>query len=382
VALAVGCGEEEGSAAPAQSANPAPSAEQAGSTGARLRRVGTFSAPTYVTAPRRDRARVFVVERAGTIRVLRRGRKLGTPFLDIRDSVSTGGERGLLSMAFARDYASSGRFYVYFTDNTGDIRIREYRRSASRDRAAAGSGRDLLRIGHREFSNHNGGQLQIGPDGMLYIGTGDGGGGGDPHRNGQRLSSLLGKLLRIDPRPSGGSPYGIPSGNPFRGRSGARPEIWAYGLRNPWRFSFDRRTGALNIADVGQSAQEEVNFASRRGRGANYGWNVFEGRSRYSGGSLRRHHRPSFVRSHGNGWCSITGGYVVRDRSLGGLYGRYVYGDLCRSRIHSVRLRRHSGRGDRATRLRVGQLVSFGEDARGRVYAVSLGGRVYRLVPR
>ena len=387
VAIAVGSGDA-GSASPSrpdaapQAAPGDARAEQAGGRGVRLRRVGGFSSPTYVAAPRGDRARLFVVERGGTIRVVLRGRKLDTAFLDISGSVSTGGERGLLSMAFARDYRSSGRFYVYFTDDTGDIRIREYRRSGNPNRAAAGSGRDLLRIGHREFANHNGGQVQVGPDGMLYIGTGDGGGAGDPHGNGPRLSTLLGKLIRIDPRPSGGRPYGIPSGNPFRGRSGARAEIWARGLRNPWRFSFDRRTGALAIADVGQSAQEEVDFAPRRGRGANYGWNLFEGRRRYSSGSIGRHQRPVLVKSHSAGWCSITGGYVVRDRSLRGLYGRYVYGDLCRSQIRSVRLRRGGARGDRSTRMRVGSLVSFGEDGRGRVYAVSLNGPVYRLVSR
>ena len=382
-AVAVGCGGDGGSATPgAPSSAGEARADAAGGRGVRLRRVGTFSSPTYVTAPRGDRSRLFVVEQAGRIRVVRRGRKLGTPFLDIRGQVASGGERGLLSMAFPRDYASSGRFYVYFTDTTGDIRIREYRRSGNPNRAASGSGRDVLRIGHREFANHNGGQLQFGPDGMLYAGTGDGGGGGDPRGNGQRLDTLLGKLLRIDPRARGGRPYGVPSGNPFRGRSGARSEIWAYGLRNPWRFSFDRRTGALAIADVGQSEQEEVDFAPRRGRGANYGWNVFEGRSRYSGGTLRRHHRPALVQSHSDGWCSITGGYVVRDRALRGLYGRYVYGDVCRSQIRSVKLRRRSGRRDRATGLRVRQLVSFGEDARGRVYAVSLNGPVYRLAAR
>jgi glucose/arabinose dehydrogenase len=296
--------------------------------------------------------------------------------------VQSGGERGLLSMAFAPDYAKTRRFYVYFTDHTGDIRIREYKRSKGNPNVASRrSARNVLRIGHREFGNHNGGQLQFGPDGFLYAGTGDGGGGGDPHRHGQSRSTLLAKLLRIDPRHHArGRGYSIPASNPFRG--GGRPEIWAYRLRNPWRFSFDRKTGALAIGDVGQDQFEEIDFARRRGRGANYGWNVFEGRHRYSGGHARHYHRPAVVHSHGAGYCSITGGYVVRDRSLRGLYGRYVYGDVCHSRLRSVKMRGSRGRGDRAIGASVSNLVSFGEDARARVYAVSLNGPVYRLAPR
>jgi glucose/arabinose dehydrogenase len=315
--------------------------------------------------------------------VLRNGKRLARPFLDISSDVRTDVERGLLSMAFARDYATSGRFYLYFTDNTGDIHIQELRRSAGDpDVADRSTRRNLLTIRHREFGNHNGGQLQVGPDGMLYAGTGDGGGGGDPHRNGQRLSVLLGKLLRIDPRPAAGRPYRIPRSNPFRRRRGARPQIWAYGLRNPWRFSFDRRTRALVIADVGQNEVEEVDYAPRGGRGANYGWNVWEGRRRFSGGRARGHRPPVLTKLHSNGWCSITGGYVVRDRSLPGLYGRYVYGDLCKAGLRSARLRLARARGDRAVGVRVGNLVSFGEDAAAHVYAVSLSGPVYRLAAR
>jgi glucose/arabinose dehydrogenase len=347
--------------------------------------VGTFSSPIYVTAPPGDTHRLFVVERAGRIRVLRDGRKLKAPFLDISSNVRTDSERGLLSMAFAPDYTRSGRFYVYFTDLNGDIHIQEFRRSAGNpNRANSASGRNLLTIGHREFGNHDGGQLQFGPDGRLYAGVGDGGGGGDPHGHGQSLGTDLAKLLRIDPRkPSGGRPYGV-KGNPFVSRRGARPEIWAYGLRNPWRFSFDRRTGDLVIADVGQDTEEEVDFARRgTGRGANYGWNVFEGARRYSGGRAPGAVRPRLVHRHSAGYCSITGGYVVRDRALGSLYGRYVYGDLCKAGLRSVKLgRRRGASGDRGVGVSVSQLVSFGEDARGRVYAVSLQGHVYRLAPR
>jgi glucose/arabinose dehydrogenase len=353
-------------------------------TGVKLKRIGTFSAPTYATAPRGDTHRLFVVEREGRIRIVKDGKKLGTAFLNVSSSVRTDGERGLLSMAFAPDYAKSGRFYIYFTDNTGDIRIQEGRRSAGNPDVAARSRRNLLTIGHREFSNHDGGQLQYGPDNRLYAGTGDGGSGGDPHNHGQSLGTRLGKLLRIDPRaPSGGRPYGV-KGNPFTGRRGARPEIWAYGLRNPWRFSFDRSTGDLVIADVGQDTEEEIDFAKRGTRkGANYGWNVFEGRRRFRSGSAPGAVTPRVVHDHSGGWCSIVGGYVVRDRALASLYGRYVYGDLCKPALRSVKLGPGGGAsGDKAVGVSVGNLVSFGEDARGRVYAVSLNGGVFRLVPR
>jgi glucose/arabinose dehydrogenase len=382
-----GCGSEPGAKTTGSSATAAqddPTVHAA--KGVQLRRVGSFSSPIFVTAPRGDNSRLFVVERAGRIQVLQGGRKLERPFLDISSNVRTDSERGLLSMAFAPDYATSGRFYVYFTDKSGDIRIQEFRRSAGNANVAdTGSARNLLTIDHREFGNHDGGQLQFGPDKHLYAGVGDGGGAGDPHNHGQSLGTRLAKLLRIDPRhPAGGRPYGV-KGNPFASRRGAQPEIWAYGLRNPWRFSFDRSTGDLVIGDVGQDSEEEIDFARRgRGRGANYGWNVFEGRRRFRGGSAPGAVRPRVTHSHGNGYCSITGGYVVRDKSLGSLYGRYVYGDLCKSGLRSVKLGRSGGAsGDRAVPgVSVSQLVSFGEDARGRVYAVSLDGGVFRLAPK
>jgi glucose/arabinose dehydrogenase len=350
---------------------------------ARLVSVGRFSAPTYVTAPAGDRDRLFVVEQRGTIRVVRAGRKLGRPFLDIRRLVSCCGERGLLSMAFPPDYDSSRLFYVYFTGGGGDIVIREYRASADDpDAAAGGSGRTVLRQRHRRFANHNGGQLQFGPDGLLYIGTGDGGGAGDSLRNAQNRRSLLGKLLRINPRRAGRREYRVPRSNPFRGRRGRR-QIYSYGLRNPWRFSFDRETGDLTIGDVGQNAVEEIDFVRRgRGRGANFGWNRFEGRRRFSRGRAPGHVPPVLQRFHSQGNCTIIGGYVVRDRALGDLYGRYVYGDLCDGRLRSAQLRPGRARGDRRIGVRVRSLSSFGEDGLGRVYAVSLGGTVYRLAPR
>ena len=355
------------------------------SRGVRLKRIGRFAAPVHVTAPRGDRRRVFVVEQGGVIRVVRDGRRLARPFLDIRSRVRAGGEQGLLSMAFAPDYRRSGRFYVHYTDTAGDSRVVEYRR-ATRNRAKARSARQVLFQSQPE-SNHNGGQLAFGPDRMLYIGFGDGGGGGDRHGrigNGQDLGTWLGKILRIDPRRSGRRPYTVPADNPFVGRSGARPEIYAYGLRNPWRFSFDRRTGDLAIGDVGQLEIEEVDFARRgEGAGANYGWRPFEGSERYTPGEdAPGHVKPVHERTHSSGWCSITGGVVVRDRRLGGLYGRYVFGDFCAGRIVSGKLDTPRMREVRNTSLKVPSLSSFGEDGRGRVYAASLDGPVYRLAPR
>jgi glucose/arabinose dehydrogenase len=341
--LVAACDSDSKSGASARSSStpsggPPPPAKAAAHQ-VRLKRVGTFSSPVYVTAPPSDRRRLFVVEQRGRIRVVVNGRKLARPFLDIRRSVLAGGERGLLSMAFPRDYVKSRRFYVYFTGRDGDVHIQEFRRSpANANRALARTRRNVLTIAHHQFPNHNGGQLQFGPDGYLYAGVGDGGSEGDPHRNGQSLSTRLAKLLRIDPRRHGRRPYAVPRTNPFRNRRGARREIWAYGLRNPWRFSFDRRTGALVIADVGQDKYEEIDFARHRGRGANYGWSAYEGFRRYNGGRARHKHRPVLVHSHSRGWCSITGGYVVRDRSLRGLYARYVYGDYCRPGLRSVRL--------------------------------------------
>jgi glucose/arabinose dehydrogenase len=370
---------------------PTPTAAAPGETpaapasrGVRLKRIGEFDAPVFLTSPPGDRSRQFVVEQGGRVMVVRDGRKLGTPFLDIRSQVTAGGEQGLLSLAFAPDYAESGRLYVYFTDRSGDQRIVEYRRRNA-DRVDPGSARLLLRMADSE-SNHNGGLLLFGPDDLMYVGTGDGGGGGDQHGprgNAQNLGSLLGKILRIDPRAGGGRPYRVPGDNPFTGRSGARSEIYAYGLRNPWRFSFDRRTGDLAIGDVGQNEFEEIDFVRRgNGRGANFGWRPFEGRARYAPGeSAPGHVRPVIVRAHSRGNCSITGGVVVRDPRLA-LYGRYLFGDYCKGRIQSARLSPGRARGERRTSLEVPSLSSFGEDAQGRVYALSLTGPVYRIVPR
>jgi glucose/arabinose dehydrogenase len=350
----------------------------------KLAKVGTFRSPVYVTAPTGDQTRLFVVEKGGRVRILRGRRKLSRPFLDLRRRVgSSGFEQGLFSMAFAPDYDRTRRFYVAFTDNRGDVRIEEFRASSvDPDRADRGTRRLVFHVRHRAHQNHNGGQLQFGPDDLLYAGFGDGGGGGDPSRNGQDLGTPLGKIIRIDPRPSGGRRYGVPAGNPFRKRAGARGEIYAYGLRNPWRFSFDRSTGDLAIGDVGQNEVEEIDFVPRNaGRGANFGWSRFEGRRRFRRGAAPGHVPPVIQRLHSRGNCSITGGYVVRDRALS-IFGRYVYGDFCNGRLRSAVLRRPAARGDRGEGLSVRALSSFGEDGLGRVYVVSLRGAVYRLVPR
>jgi glucose/arabinose dehydrogenase len=370
-----------GSPAVTPESNATPSAAR----GVRLKKVADFDAPLYLTSPPGDSRRQFVVEQGGRVMVVRDGRKLGTPFLDISDQVTAGGEQGLLSIAFPPDYAESGLFYVYFTDDSGDQRIVEYHRRDA-DHADPGSARLVLRMADSE-SNHNGGLMLFGPDDLMYVGTGDGGGGGDQHGrigNAQSLGSLLGKILRIDPRAAGGRPYQVPSDNPFVGRSGARGEIYAYGLRNPWRFSFDRKTGDLTIGDVGQNAWEEIDVVRRgAGRGANFGWRPFEGRARYTPGeSAPRAVGPVIVRSHDSGNCSITGGVIVRDRALAGLRGRYVFGDFCKGRIESARLSPGRARGVRRTSMKVDSLSSFGEDAQGRVYAISLNGPVYRIVPR
>jgi glucose/arabinose dehydrogenase len=376
-------GDAGGSGGPnASSAATSPRAE-ASARGVRLLRLGRFDSPTFLAAPRGDRSRRFVTERDGRIVLLRRGRR--STFLDIAERVQTGGESGLLSITFHPRYRANRRYFVYYVANDGAPTIAQFRATANGNRTRRGSGRRVLRVPHFNF-NHKGGQIQFGRDGMLYAGFGDGGGGGDPDRNAQDLGELLGKLVRIDPKPGGG--YRIPRDNPFRGRAGARGEIFAYGLRNPYRFSFDRATGDLALGDVGQDAVEEIDFlaaapGARRPRGgANFGWSFFEGSRRFRSGRAPGHVRPAIERTHDQGSCSIAGGYVIRDRALGALRGSYVYGDLCDPALRVARLTPAGARRDRALGPRVPRLVSFGEDAAGRVYAVSLDGGVFRLAPR
>jgi glucose/arabinose dehydrogenase len=358
-------------------------AGDSGTAAARLhpRSIGSFDSPLYVTAPPGDRSRVFVVEQGGTIRVVRNGRKLARPFLDISREVVSGGEQGLLSMAFAPDYATSGRFYVDYTDRNGDTHVAQLRRSRNPDVAIRSSER-LVLFQRQPEPNHNGGLVVFGPDRKLYVGLGDGGGANDQHGargNAQDLGSLLGKILRIDPRPGGG--YAVPRDNPFVRRAGARPEIYDWGLRNPWRFTFDN--GNLIVADVGQGAVEEIDFAPRgHTAGLNFGWRVFEGdRRNFDGESAPGAVPPVFTYTHDGGGCSITGGVVVRDPRLRGYVGSYLYGDFCLGNVSSIRLRAGGSCCDRSAAPTVPRLSSFGEDARGRVYATSLRGPVYRLDP-
>ena len=377
------CGSSSAREMPAATSSAA-AAPAAG--GIKLVSVGKFNMPLYVTAPPKDLRRVMVVQQGGRISVVRDGKTLSKPFLDISSRVTAGGEQGLLGLAFAPNYAKSGLFYVYFTRRDGKQEVAEFRRATS-DRANAASIRSVLVMDDPE-GNHNGGQLNFGPDGLLYIGTGDGGGAGDQHGpigNAQNLGSLLGKILRIDPRRSGSKAYSVPASNPFVGRAGARREIYSYGLRNPWRFSFDRVAGDLIIGDVGESAVEEIDFTTiEQARGGNFGWRVREGDRQFSDESVDGAIEPVIVRTHDEGWCSVTGGYVVRDPALPSLRGKYLYGDFCKGIIYGARLSSSGASGNaRVAGLpQIAALSSFGEDARGRIYVVSLGGAVSRIAAR
>lgn len=356
-----------------------PGAATSGKRGLRFARVAKFDTPVEIKPAPGYPSLMFVVEQAGKVRVIRRGKKLSRPFLNITNRVNFDGERGLLSIAFPPDYKKSGRFYVYYTDGTGDIRVDEYHRRTAVT-ARRGSRRSVIRIPHRENSNHNGGQMHfLGKD--LFFGTGDGGGGGDQPGNAQNLNVLLGKMIRIDPRRRNGKRYTVPKSNPFVGRSG-RGEIFAYGLRNPFRWSFDRSTGKgvhMAIADVGQDEFEEMNYLPLAGaRGANFGWNKFEGFSEYDGGRAGTT-KPDFVTTHKRGNCSIIGGLLVRDRKLRSIRGRYLYSDFCNGDIRSFKPGNRRIKKTRSTGLTVPQISSFGESLGGGVYATSTSGPVYRL---
>ncbi len=327
-------------------------------------------------------SRLFIVQQGGLIRVYSAGQLLPAPFLDVSALISTGDERGLLGLAFHPNFASSGFFYVYYTNLDGDIVIARYSASANSNIANANSASIVLTIPHPTNVNHNGGQLLFGPDGRLYIGVGDGGGGGDPANNAQNLGVLLGKILRIDVDVPG-QPYGIPADNPFLGVAGAQPEIWAYGLRNPWRFSFDRLTHEFFIGDVGQGAWEEVDYqAAGRGGGANYGWRAMEGAHCYDGSTscnvLGGYQLPVLEYNHADGACAITGGYRYRG-SAAGLAGYYIYGDFCSGSIWGAT---QSGATWTSTLLvdTTFFISSFGEDASGEIYVLDYSaGAMYRL---
>lgn len=338
-----------------------------------------FRRPLYLTAAPGDTAdRLFVVEQDGTIVTVHNGRRPAPPFLDIRDRVNArANEQGLLSVAFDPDFAANSTFYVYYTDSRGATVVARYRLAPNNPAVAdPGSEEIILRV-EQPYSNHNGGLVLFGPDGYLYIGLGDGGSGGDPQGHGQDPRTLLGTILRVDVRRS--ATYVVPPDNPFVGQSDRRPEIWAYGLRNPWRFSFDRLTGDLYIADVGQNAWEEVSFqpASSTG-GENYGWKVYEGSALFQGPPRAGLTPPisEYGRQEG---CSVTGGYVYRGRQLPALVGNYLFGDYCTGFVWAL-----TPQAD-GTWVRTllfdsnAQITSFGEDADGEVYVVDRQGTIYRI---
>ena len=334
--------------------------------------------PLYLTAPPRD-PRLFIVEQPGRIRVVRSGRLLPRAFLDLTREVSYGGERGLLGLAFDPAYSRSGYFYVNYTDRSGNTRVDRFRVSADPDRADPASRTVILQV-DQPYANHNGGHLLFGPDSMLYVGMGDGGSGGDPHGNGQDPGTLLGKLLRLDVRHA--TPYSIPSDNPLRGRAGMRGEIWARGLRNPWRFCFDPTEDLLYIADVGQNRWEEIDIVPRRRAGLNFGWNRMEGTHCYPGRDCDTSGLtlPVVEYGHSQG-CSVTGGFVYRGRRLPGLVGHYFYGDYCNAWIRSFRYSAGRITDHRDWRLNPGPVLSFGSDSAGELYVCSGRGEVYRLAP-
>ncbi len=363
---------------------PAPS-QAAVSLGLVTFRTG-FAKPVAVANAGDGTGRLFVVEQAGRIRIVTKaGALLAAPFLDIHTRVACCGERGLLGLAFHPAYRTNGRFYVYYTDRSGSLVVAEYRRSSTNRNRASTTERRLLRIPHPTFANHNGGQLAFGADGYLYIGTGDGGSGGDPHGNAQNLRSLLGKILRVAPNVTSATPaYRIPATNPWAASATVRREIWAYGLRNPWRFSFDRRTHDLWIGDVGQATYEEVDralHATGGGRGANFGWNQFEAFACFKGPCTSTGKTfPLASYTHASGNCSVTGGYVYRGARYPVLAGRYLFGDYCSGRIWMVTANGASRQSPVLLRDTTVSISAFGQDEAGELYVVDYrGGRLLRI---
>jgi len=351
----------------------------------RLELVATgLSSPLYLTAPPGDTHRLFIVEQGGEIRIVQDGQLLATPFLDIRDRVASGGEEGLLSLAFHPNYATNHVFYVDYTHENATrdtlyTLIERYTVSADPNVADPASAKLILRI-VQPYSNHNGGLVMFGPDGMLYIGMGDGGLGGDPQNRAQNPDSLLGKLLRIDV--DGRDPYAIPPGNPFA-TSGGAAEIWALGLRNPWRFAFDRTAGLLYIADVGQNAWEEVDVEPVSQGGLNYGWRIMEGTHCYNASSCNSTGLvlPALEYPNPDDGCSIIGGFVYRGTRFPAFAGQYFYADLCGGWVRSFTYGGGmvTGRTTWTLDVSLGSPLSFGQDASGELYVLSANGRVYRI---
>jgi glucose/arabinose dehydrogenase len=389
LALLAGCGKSDGTPDPGPTPTPGPTCGAGtpleGTPPLTSQRVlAGLSAPLDLEAPRGDANRLFIVSQTGRILILRGGALVTTPFLDISDRISASGEQGLLGLAFHPRFLENGRFFVNYVDRSGDSHIAEFR--ASGDVADPGTERTLLRV-DQPFSNHNGGGLEFGNDGLLYIALGDGGSAGDPQNNAQSLTTLLGKLLRIDVDAQ--QPYGIPGDNPFVATPGLRREIWAYGLRNPWRFAFDRATGDLFIGDVGQGEREEIDVGfETRGGGENYGWRVTEGTRCYNPAfncGTAGITFPVVEYDHGVG-CSVTGGVVYRGCRLPGYAGTYFYGDFCSGRIRSFRLASGQATDQREWTDSVGRgidkISSFGVDNDGEIYILDYAdGELYKIVP-
>ena len=342
---------------------------------------GEGAAVVHLASPPGD-ARLFLVEQRGRILVVENGAVLSTPFLDVVDRISSGGERGLLSVAFHPQYAQNGFFYVNYTDPVGDTRVVRYRAGTNRNVADAASATLILHV-PQPYSNHNGGLVAFGPDGKLYVGMGDGGGAGDPDETGQDPAELLGKLLRLDV--DAATPYAIPADNPYVGQAGRRPEIWAMGMRNPWRFSWDRTAQLLYVADVGQNRLEEINVVPAGQGGLNYGWDLMEGTDCFeprSGCDPAGLLRPAVVYTHADG-CSVTGGFVYRGQDIPSLRGHYLYADYCEGWIRSFRYENGGAVDQRSwpDLPNVGRITSFGEDSRGELYVLPHDGSVYKVVP-
>jgi glucose/arabinose dehydrogenase len=335
--------------------------------------------PVYLTAPAND-PRLFIVEQPGRIRIVENGKLLDMPFLDIVSKVGSGGERGLLSVAFHPQYRLNGFLFVNYTNEKGDTQIERYTVSADKNAADPRSAKPILLI-DQPYSNHNGGLNLFGPDGMLYIGMGDGGSQGDPHGNGQNRNALLGKLLRLNV--DRGDPYIIPSANPYV-KGGGRGEIWALGLRNPWRFSFDRFSGLLYIADVGGDRFEEVDVVPMAIAGVNYGWNTMEGPvcNRSSGCNQTGLQKPALsYATHENSACAIIGGFVYHGQKIPEITGQYFYSDYCNSWLRSFGFANGRVTDEHEWPVgRLGSISSFGEDSQGELYICTSSGRVYRII--
>ncbi len=339
--------------------------------------VSGLDSPVYLGAPAAD-GRLFIVEQAGRIRVVRNGSLQDQPFLDIRAKVKSGGEQGLLSVAFHPQFAQNGFLFVNYTDVNGDTRVERYQATAGSDVANANSAKLILTV-DQPYSNHNGGLVLFGPDGMLYIGMGDGGSGGDPHANAQNPTALLGKLLRINV--DAGDPYAVPADNPYAGQAGYRGEIWASGLRNPWRFAFDRAAQLLYVADVGQNRWEEIDIVAADRKGVNYGWNVMEGNHCYLATTCSATGlvTPALEYGHDAG-CSVTGGFVYRGAAVPDLRGTYFYADYCKGWVRSFKYVKGAVTEQRTWDFGdIGNVLSFGEDAAGELYILSSNGKAYRL---